>query len=152
RFSVLRSLVHTGFCHDDGPQQIFTGHPIQGRRLRPEHPDLLTITNYLRSDSSRTIPNYVGVHPIPYLGSAYLGPAYESFAVYGDPNDPKFVVPNVGLPDSAQAARLSARLGLRKQFDRLRHDVDRSGNMDAMDRFESQAWNVLTGPDARRAF
>src|SRR5262245_34888125 len=27
RFTVLRSLVHTGFCHDDGPQQIFTGHP-----------------------------------------------------------------------------------------------------------------------------
>src|SRR4051794_4515624 len=25
RFTALRSLVHTGFCHDDGPQQIFTG-------------------------------------------------------------------------------------------------------------------------------
>ncbi|HEY2249707.1 MAG TPA: DUF1501 domain-containing protein, partial [Planctomycetaceae bacterium] len=32
KFTVLKSLVHTGFCHDDGPQQIFTGHPIQGRR------------------------------------------------------------------------------------------------------------------------
>jgi uncharacterized protein (DUF1501 family) len=72
--------------------------------------------------------------------------------VHGDPNDPKFVVPNIGLPDPAQAARLSDRIGLRKQFDRLRHDVDQSGNMDAMDRFEAQAWNLLTGPDARRAF
>ncbi len=152
RFAVLRSLVHTGFCHDDGPQQIFTGHPIQGRRLRPDNPDLLTITNYLRSDPSRKIPNYVGVSPIPYLGSAYLGPAYESFAVHGDPNDPKFVVPNIGLPDPAQATRLSERIGLRKQYDRLRHDVDQSGNMDAMDRFEAQAWNLLTGPEARRAF
>jgi hypothetical protein len=40
QFTVVRSLVHTGFCHDDGPQQIFTGHPLQGRRLRPDHPDL----------------------------------------------------------------------------------------------------------------
>src|SRR5687767_14924081 len=24
RFTILRSLVHTGFCHDNGPQQIFT--------------------------------------------------------------------------------------------------------------------------------
>ncbi len=152
RFTVLRSLVHTGFCHDDGPQQIFTGHPIQGRRLRPDHPDLMTITNYLRADSSRTIPNYVGVGPIPYLGSAYLGPAFESFAVTGDPNDPQFSVPNIGLADPAHATRLSNRIRLRKQFDRLRRDIDQTGNIDAMDQFESQAWNLLTGPDARRAF
>src|SRR5262245_53622289 len=101
RFAVLRSLVHTGFCHDDGPQQIFTGHAIQGRRLRPDNPDLFTIANYLRSEPSRTVPNYVGVSPIPYLGSAYLGPAYEAFAVHGDPNDPKFSVPSIGLPDPA---------------------------------------------------
>ena len=42
------------------------------------------------------LPNYVGVNPIPYIGSAYLGPAYEPFAVTGDPNDPKFTVPNIG--------------------------------------------------------
>jgi uncharacterized protein (DUF1501 family) len=152
RFAVLRSLVHTGFCHDDGPQQIFTGHAIQGRRLRPDNPDLFTIANYLRSDASRTVPNYVGVGPIPYLGSAYLGPAYEAFAVHGDPNNPKFSVPNIGLTDPAQAAQLASRISLRKQFDRLRRDVDQSGNMEAMDRFEVQAWNLLTGPDAQRAF
>ena len=96
RFTVLRSLVHTGFCHDDGPQQIFTGHPKQGRRLKPEDPDLFSIANYLRADPSRTLPNYVGVNPIPYLGSAYLGPSYDPFAVYGDPNSPSFQVPNLG--------------------------------------------------------
>src|SRR2546422_972181 len=98
------------------------------------------------------MPNYVGVSPIPYLGSAYLGPAYEAFAVHGDPNDPKFVVPNIGMSDEAQAARLSERIGLRKRLDRLRREVDQSGNMEAMDRFEVQAWNLLTGPEARRAF
>src|SRR3954454_21793011 len=28
RFTLLRSLVHGGSCHDSGPQQIFTGHPV----------------------------------------------------------------------------------------------------------------------------
>lgn len=64
KFTLLRSLVHTGFCYDDGPQQIFTGHPLQGRRLRPDHPDLLTVANHLRSDPTRVLPNYVGVNPI----------------------------------------------------------------------------------------
>jgi uncharacterized protein (DUF1501 family) len=152
RFTVLRSLVHTGFCHDDGPQQIFTGHPKQGRRLKPEDPDLLSIANYLRTDPSRTLPNYVGVNPIPYLGSAYLGPSYDPFAVHGDPNSPSFQVPNLGTMAPEQADRLGRRIGLRKSFDGLRRDVDHSGNMQALDSFEEQAWNLLTGPEARKAF
>ena len=27
RFTVVRSLAHTGFCHQQGNQQMFTGHP-----------------------------------------------------------------------------------------------------------------------------
>ena len=27
RFSILRSMVHTGFCHQQGTQQLLTGHP-----------------------------------------------------------------------------------------------------------------------------
>lgn len=152
KFTLLRSLVHTGFCHDDGPQQIFTGHALQGRRLRPDHPDLFSIANYLKHDARRTIPNYVGVNRIPYLGSAYLGPACEPFEISNDPNDPKFEVPNIGVTGREQVDRLNGRIGLRKQFDRLRREMDRSGNMSALDAFESQAWNVLTGSAAREAF
>ncbi|MBI3865089.1 MAG: DUF1501 domain-containing protein [Planctomycetia bacterium] len=152
KFTVLKSLVHTGFCHDDGPQQIFTGHPLQGRRLKPDDPDLLTIANYLRNDPARDLPNYVGVNPIPYLGSAYLGPAYDPFAVYGDPNAPDFAVPNIGIKDADGAARLKQRIGLRVGLDRLRRDVDTGKNMEALDQFEAQAWNVLAGTAARDAF
>jgi len=152
RFTVLRSLVHTGFATDDGPQQIFTGHPIQGRRLKPDNPDLFSITNYLHADPSRTLPNYVGVNPIPYLGSAYLGPAYDPFSVTGDPNDPQFAVPNISLKDEQQSRRLSERIGLRKNFDQFRRDVDQLRNMQALDTFEHQAWNLLTGTETKQAF
>src|SRR5947208_9022853 len=30
KFSILRSLSHSGFCHQQGNQQMFTGHPEQG--------------------------------------------------------------------------------------------------------------------------
>src|SRR5262249_22122836 len=143
--------VNTGSGHDDGPQQIFTGHPIQGRRLKPDNPDLFSIVNYLRTDPGRSLPNYVGVHPIPYLGSAYLGPANDPFAVYGDPNAPQFEVPNIGLKDRETAARLGERIGLRVGFDRLRREIDNGRNMEAIDRFEAQALNGLTGSATRRA-
>src|SRR4051794_39517368 len=36
RFSILRSLTHTGFCHQQGKQQMFTGYPEQVLKLEPE--------------------------------------------------------------------------------------------------------------------
>jgi uncharacterized protein (DUF1501 family) len=152
KFTILRSLVHTGFCHQQGAQQLLTGHPVRELKNKPDDPDLFSITHYLRSDPARTLPNYVGVNPIPYIGSAYLGPSYEPFAVSGDPNDPKFTVPNLGIADAAQAQRMGQRIDLRKSFDRIQRDIDRRGNMQALDAFESQAWNVLTSSVTRKAF
>lgn len=152
RFTILRSLVHSGFCHDNGPQQIFTGHSITRQSARPVHPDLFSVTDYLRSDSSQSLPNYVGAPPIPYLGAAYLGQTHEPFVVHGDPNHPAFEVPNLGLKELKQVERLNERLGLRDRLDRLSRQVDQMGNMQAFDAFQAQAWRVLTSPDARRAF
>ena len=90
--------------------------------------------------------------PIPYLGSAYLGPAHEPFAVHGDPNDPHFEVPNIGLKDTDQRDRLGGRMRLRDRLDQLSRRADQVGKRDGFDAFQGQAWNVLTGPQARRAF
>lgn len=152
RFTLLRSMVHTGFCHQQGTQQLLTGHPVRELKQKPDDPDLFAIANYLRRDPSRTLPNYVGVPPANYLGAAYLGPAYEPFIVGGDLNAPEFQVPNIGLTDAGQAGRLDQRISLRKRFDRLRREIDQRGEMNALDAFESQAWNILTGSEARAAF
>ncbi len=152
KFTILRSMVHTGFCHQQGTQQLLTGHPVRELKQKPDDPDLFAITNYLRSDPTRKLPNYVGLPPANYLGAAYLGSSYEPFTVTGDLNAPEFQVPNVGVADGRQVARLNERVSLRKRFDRLRRDIDRQGEMRAFDAFESQAFNVLTSEDTRRAF
>jgi len=152
RFSILRSLVHTGFCHGIGQQQMFTGHEVREFKPRSEHPEFLSITNLLRGNRGRLLPNYVGARPIPYLGAAYLGPTYEPFAVNGDPNSPQFNVPNMGIATPAIRTRLQRRIRLREQLDNFARAVDDRGNMLAMDEFEEMAWNMLTSPAARRAF
>jgi uncharacterized protein (DUF1501 family) len=152
KFAILRSMVHTGFCHQQGTQQLLTGHPVLDLKQKPDHPDLLAVANRLRFDPARAIPNYVGVPQVNYSGSAYLGPAYEPFDVNGDPNDPNFSVPNIGLGDRAQLSRIGERISLRKKFDRLRRDVDVAATMEALDTFELQAWNMLTSSVAREAF
>jgi hypothetical protein len=42
---------------------MFTGHPEQVLKLRPEHPDLMCVAHRERSDADRRVPTYVGVNP-----------------------------------------------------------------------------------------
>jgi Protein of unknown function (DUF1501) len=152
RFNILRSMVHTGFCHQQGVQQLFTGHPVREMRNKPDHPDCFSVVSRLRNDPRRALPNYVGAPGVPYVGPAYLGVNYEPFSVGGNPNAPDFHVPNIGLARGGEAARLEGRLGLRRQFDRLQGALDLKGNMPALDIFEEQAWNMLTSAATREAF
>jgi uncharacterized protein (DUF1501 family) len=152
RFTILRSLVHTGFCHQQGNQQMFTGHPEQILKLKPEHPDLMCVASRERAKPGRDIPAYVGVNPIPYLGSSYLGTAYEPFSVYGDPNQPSFRVDDLGQFQGDQAARLSQRLNLSRRFDDLRDMTDKSIATESLDTFQRQALSMLTSTRAREAF
>ncbi len=56
------------------------------------------------------------------------------------------------MPDGVTLERLGERRGLLEGFDRLRRDVDATGQMDAQDEFKMRAWEVLTSPEARDAF
>lgn len=152
RVTILRSMVHSGFCHGIGQQQMFTGHEVREFKPRSEHPEFLSITNRLRGTTGRLLPNYVGAPPIPYLGSAYLGSAFEAFAVGGDPNTPEFKLPNVGESDQESLVRIRRRRDLRGQLDGLARALDDRGNMQAVDQFEEMAWNMVSSPAARNAF
>ncbi len=152
RCTLLRSLVHTGPCHDSGPQQIFTGHPTTTNKLKPDDPDLFAIVHSLRARPSDVVPGYVGVSPIPYLGSAYLGPAHEAFAIHGDPNDPHFEVPNIGLKNREAVRQLESRMSFRQRMDLLRKTQDQVDKFKVFDSFQEQAWNLVSGPQARKAF
>ena len=108
------------------------------------------------------LPQYVGVGGQASIGvhrggPAYLGPAYGPFEVAGDPSKPRFQIQNLQLNDTAD--RMNQRLGLLRRLDQfaslddLYRDLDASGQMDGIDRFQQQAFDLLTGSGAAaRAF
>lgn len=158
KFSLLRSVAHTGGGHPAGSLQILSGDPDAADKLEPRHPDFMTVAHYLRYNPGQRIPNYVGVNPIvrydnfTIAGAGYLGASYAPFSVHGDPSTPSFRVPNIGLDDVQVQRRLGDRLGLQQRFDTFRRELDRSGVMNSMDRFQAQALNLLTRPEAAAAF
>lgn len=158
KFSILRSVAHTGGGHPAGSLQVLGGDPDPIDKPKPIYPDLLTVAHYLRHDPTRSLPNYVGVNAITnydsfqIAGPGYLGSAYEPFMITGDPNDPNFQVPNIGLRDSSRQLRLQDSINLRQNFDRLSRSIDQRGSMSALDQFESQALRMLVNPETRKAF
>jgi len=158
RFTVLRSVAHTGGGHPAGSLQLLSGDPDPQDKLRPVLPDLMSVAHRLRYDPRRPLPNYVGVNPVvrydnfTIAGPAYLGEAYAPFAVTGDPNAPGFRVPNVGFADPGDRAAFAGRAKLHRDLTALRRDLDRSLTAGGMDRFQEQAVNLLTSPEAARAF
>ena len=158
RFTLLRSMAHTGGGHPAGSLQLLSGDPDPQDKPEPVYPDLMSVASFLRADPTRALPNYVGVNPIArydnfqIAGPAYLGESYAPLRVTGDPSSARFELPVSGLGGPQDERRLRARVGLRRALDRLDRDLDLAGTMKAMDSFEAQAMNLLTSPAARRAF
>ena len=158
RYTLLRSVAHTGGGHPAGSLQVLAGDPAAQDKLTPELPDWMSVASYFRRNPHQRIPNYVAVNPVDrydsftIAGSTYLGPAYDPFRVLGDPSRPDFSVPNIGVTDAEQLDRLKRRSDLKGQFDRMRREIDQSGMMAALDAFETQALNLLISHEARAAF
>jgi hypothetical protein len=90
---------------------------------------------------------------VPGTGSAYLGVAHKPFETCVDPaNAGPFRLPNFDLPAGLSWDQTGQRRDLLRNFDTLRRDVDASGQMEALDRFQQRAWDLLTSPAARQAF
>ncbi len=160
KFTLLRSMTHTGGGHPAGSLQMLSGDTDPRDKPKPLLPDWMTVANFLRSKNKRTspLPNYIGVNPIvnydsfTIAGPGFVNAAYSPLAVSSDPSRPDFAVPNVGLSNPSQLARLTDRMALLHSLDKLERNVDAAGEMGAMDQFESQAMTLLTNPQTRHAF
>jgi hypothetical protein len=156
RFTVLRSMQQKAGGHPAGSMQLLSGDPDTRDKPKPRLPDWMSVTNYLRSqEGPRTnpLPLYVGVNPpTTYNGPAYLGDAYSPFSVSGDPNNPNFSVPNIGISDTREVKRLGRRADLRRKLDMLDRAFDQQGELAALDEFETQAMTLLTNPKTKDAF
>lgn len=156
KFVVLRSMHQTAGGHPAGSMQLLSGDHDTRDKPKPKLPDWMCVANYLRAQQGpRTspLPAYVGINPpLEYNGPAYLGDAYNPFTVSGDPNNPNFSVPNIGLSNMGEVNRYGRRSSLRQTLDTLERTFDQQRELAALDEFETQAMTLLTNPQAKEAF
>jgi len=154
KYSIIRSLNHHDAGHSTGDQICFTGYNSGPNADENIHPSCGSIASEQLSHLNRDLPTYVMIPKLlPGANSAYLGVAHKPFETLADPaQEGPFKVPNFALAEGITADRLGSRREVLTGFDRIRAEIDRSGQMTAMDRFQSTAWGILSSNKARDAF
>jgi hypothetical protein len=160
KLAIVRSIHHDNGDHFAGAHWMLTGyHGSNAAQLDPMYPSAGSITAKVRGPNQSGMPAYVAVPMAASIGlvpgynsAAYLGTAFNPFQTGGDPNQSGFSVRNLSLPGGMTLAQLEDRKSLLGSFDRLRRDVDQTGTLDSLDRFQAEAYEMISGPAARRAF
>ena len=161
KFSVVRSLHHDSGDHFTGGHWMLTGRSagVSGASNAGKYPFFGSIATKMTGPRKAGMPASVavpyamsiGLRP-GYFGGNYLGPQETPFETEGDPNAEKFQVRDLALTNQLTLDRLQDRRSLTAHFDRLRREVDAAGTLGAMDRFDRQAYDLVTGEQARQAF
>jgi hypothetical protein len=161
KFSVVRSLQHGTGDHFTAGHWMLTGRGagVGGNSTAGKYPFFGGIATKVLGPRQAGMPANVAIpHAMSiglrpgYFGGNFLGPQENPFETEGDPNNDKFQVKNLGLATQLTLQRLEDRRGLTDHFDHLRREADKSGTLDAIDRFERQAFEMVTGEKARKAF
>jgi uncharacterized protein (DUF1501 family) len=154
KWSIIRSLHHDDAGHSGGDQICFTGYKSGPNPDVNVAPSCGSIASKQLQHQNTKLPAYVMIpRTVPGTEASYLGAAYRPFETQADPaQDGPFSVPNLQAPSGLSVERLAGRRQLLGDLDQIRRTVDGSGAMDAMDEFQQKAWEIVTGPEARRAF
>jgi len=160
RFSLIRSLHHDNGDHFTAAHYLLTGRGgPNGSNTAGRNPSMAAIAARQCGPRQPGMPAYVavpyassvGLRP-GYFGGSYLGAQWNPFETDGDPNAAAFQVRNLVPPENLSLGRLGDRAGLRHALDGLRRRFDTGGTGLALDRFQTQALDLVSSPAARRAF
>ena len=155
RFSLIRSCTHGEGGHFEAHGRFLSGHPgLKTGTFESTHPQLGAIVGRALRARVQGLPAAVGMGLVVY-NSAFgdylpgIGEGYWNSA-WRLP-----IVTRNGLLNSmltVEGLRLEDRLGLLRQLDQLRREIDQKGTMEALDEFQRTAVEILLADKARAAF
>ncbi|HAA71970.1 MAG: hypothetical protein CMJ70_00050 [Planctomycetaceae bacterium] len=162
RFSYIRSLVGAAGQHD--AFQCQSGFRKANMAALGGRPAMGCALTRLRGSSDDPAPTFVDLlqgRPLVRNSArpGFLGPSFKPFRpdiskIFPRPLEVGMVkelaalgnnhTTSLALNDTLDAKRLGDRASLLTELDRVKCELDASGNMEALDRFHQQAASILT--------
>jgi len=148
RYSVIRSIYSREAIHEKAKQYIFAGqrpnnafkHPVYGSVVAKE------------LGAQNGLPPFVVIPRKDICAEAgFLGSAYDPF-VTGDPSKENFSVQDLSLPLGLGLEEARGRAELLASLDADFERVEKSGVVEGMDYFYQKAMDLVSSPQAKKAF
>lgn len=156
RYCLVRSMTHGNGGHDGGMHVAMTGHSAPA----VDTPYFGSVMSKLRP-TERKLPSYVWIQNLAgdvqprYLTGGFLGPAYSPLRVGTDldtPANPAFRMKAFDPPADVPTERLLQRQDLLSRVEPNANRFVQTSGGSALRRFQERAVDLVTGPEARRAF
>lgn len=150
KLSILRAVDCKASNHT--PITMQAGNPLARRTDDGKdgggYPSMGSIVAKFRGANHPDLPAFVGLAPswkADVWEAGQMGPAYA-------PVNGVDLMGKFALPEGIQVDRLQDRDRLRREFDRLRLDIDRTDTFGQLNRYQRQAYEMVVGGDVQRAF
>ena len=145
KMALVRSFHHSNSGHGGGTHWVMTGYNNKksDNGGLPNRPSFGSILARVRGSNHPTsgIPTYIRTDGIGSDGPAFLGPAYAPFDHNGQAKKNMTMV--------VAKDRIDDRKSLLRGLDRINRQVDQTGLMDGLSKFEQQAFDLLFGSAAK---
>ena len=148
RFSVIRSMYSREAIHEKAKQYAFSGQRPNNAYKHPVYGSVVA-----REMGSRDgLPPFVVIPRKDICADAgFLGAAYDPF-IAGDPAKKAYSVQDLALPTGLGLEEAQGRAQLLSALDARLEAVEKSGIVGSMDHFYREALDLISSPQAKRAF
>ena len=160
KFSIVRSLHHDTGDHFAGGHRMLTTKDmgVSGANNGQKFPGIGAIVNREIGPRAAGMPGHVGaphsasIGLVPgYFGGHMLGAQHDP-VITGDPSAANYQVQNLNLAGGLSIEKMDDRRSLFKQLDRTHRSLEKNATVEAMDKFNREAFEFVLGPRAREAF
>jgi hypothetical protein len=160
---LVRTLTHTMKNHNSAGYYALTGHapPSDDQRLRDTldlYPAYGSVVDHLAPNAG-SMPTFVAYPHVIRDGSitpgqhaSFLGKRHDPLLILEDPNDPRFQLPELSLPDNLGVDRLQRRREVQRLLDRQTRLLEYSSLARGFDDYYDKAVAMLTSSQVRQAF
>jgi len=157
KMAILRSMTHDDSDHGRGFHVMMSGKKagagdFNGNQNNNQHPCIGSMVSHLGRPG--VLPPYISVpNFLNSGGPSFLGPAHGPFVIDSEPAAPDFSVRDIALPTSIVTKRGELRRRALQEINQFEKRAEQVGKqVRSLDTFYEKAFNLMSSPEARKAF
>ena len=161
--TLVRTVYHTMKNHNPAAYYALTGHapPLDDIRLRDSQdlfPAYGSVVDQL-APATNGMPTFVAFPHVlrdgeitPGQHASFLGKGHDPLLVTSDPNDRRFSLPELSLPNGLTGDRLQDRRQIQQLVNRQVKQLEQSAAARGLDAYYEKTLGMLTSSKVRDAF